>query len=103
MIQKLEKADILQFIQANLPEMKRRYHLQKIGLFGSFSKGTQSLKSDIDLIIELEPNTPNIFELKQQLRQYFTNQFHRPVDIAREKYLKPYLRREISNEAIFFQ
>ena len=99
----MNKEDILEFIRKNRGYFASHFHIKKIGLFGSFARGESTSKSDIDILIELEENTPDIFDLNRDLRHYFEREFHRPVDVAREKYLKPYSREEILNETIYAQ
>ncbi len=95
------KEDILTFIQQNQNYLKDHFYIKKIGLFGSFVHNEQTEDSDIDIIIELEDNTPGIYELKEELREFFGEQFQRDVDIAREKYLKSYVKAQINNEAVY--
>ena len=97
------KEDILTFIQQNQSYLEEHFHIKKIGLFGSFAHNEQKEDSDIDLIIELEENTPHIYELKEELREFIGREFDREVDIAREKYLKPYAKAEIINEAVYVE
>lgn len=97
----IEKKEILQFIREHQDYLRKHFHVTKVGLFGSFARGENNPNSDIDLLIELEPNTPNIYELKKEMCNYFNNQFHRPVDLAREKYLRPYARDQILKETIY--
>ncbi len=52
---------IVDAISKTLPELKRDYSLRKIGVFGSYSTGSQSSKSDVDILVEFE-KTPDIFE-----------------------------------------
>ncbi|MDY0092403.1 MAG: nucleotidyltransferase domain-containing protein [Candidatus Vecturithrix sp.] len=70
-------------------------------LFGSFARYEQQEDSDIDILIELQDKTPNIYELKNELREFIGNRFQRQVDIAREKYLKPSFRQRILKETIY--
>lgn len=70
-------------------------------MFGSFARNTPTEKSDIDLIVEFEDNTPNLYDLKNKLRQYIMEHLGRDVDICREKYIKPYAREMILREAIY--
>lgn len=79
--------------------MEKVYHIKKIGVFGSIARGEQNSKSDIDLIVEFEDNTPDLFSIKQQLRDEIQAKFHLPVDICREKYIKPIFRNQILAEA----
>lgn len=88
------------FIRQNRHYLKEHFYIKRIGLFGSFVHNAQTDDSDIDIIIELEGNTPSIYELKEELRAFFGRQFQREVDIAREKYLKSYLKAQINKEAV---
>ena len=97
------KEDILSFIRQNQNYLKDHFYIKKIGLFGSFVHNEQTEDSDIDIIIELEDNTPAIYELKEELRAFFGEQFQREVDIAREKYLKSYVKAQIINEAVYVE
>jgi hypothetical protein len=72
-------------------------------LFGSYARGEQNKQSDIDLIVDFEVNTQNLFELKLQIKQFFKDKFDIEVDICRERYLKPHCRKRIENEAIYVE
>jgi len=97
----INKEDIFGFIRQNRHYLKEHFYIKRIGLFGSFVHNAQTEESDIDIIIELEDNTPGIHELKEELRAFFGEQFQRDVDIAREKYLKSYVKAQINNEAVY--
>ena len=97
------KEDILAFIRQNRHYLKEHFFVKKIGLFGSFVHDVQTEDSDIDIIIELEDNTPGIYELKEELKAFFGEHFQRDVDIAREKYLKSYVKAQINNEAVYVE
>ena len=100
---RITKEDILLFVRQNRHYLKEHFHIKKIGLFGSFVHDEQTEDSDIDIIIELNDNTPGIYELKVELRDFFGEQFQRDVDIAREKYLKSYVKAQINNEAVYVE
>jgi predicted nucleotidyltransferase len=99
----IRKDDVLNFIQQNRIYFKEHFYIKKIGLFGSFVHDEQTEASDIDIIIELEDNAPGIYELKEKLREFIGKQFNRDVDIAREKYLKSYVKTQILNEAVYVE
>ena len=90
---------ILSYITQNKARFRREYHIIKIGIFGSIARNEQDEKSDIDLIVEFEDNTQNLFDIKESIRQEFVKKFNRPVDICREKYIKPVFKRQILSEA----
>ncbi|MDD5161148.1 MAG: nucleotidyltransferase family protein [Sulfuricurvum sp.] len=93
--------EIVEFLQNNRKLLLERYHVTKIGLFGSFARNEQKETSDVDLLIELEEGTQNIYDLKDSLKQFLSIAFNRSVDIARDKYLKPYAREQILKDALY--
>ena len=66
-----------------------------------FARNEQTSESDVDLLIDLEENTPRIYEVKRSLRKVLEQQFGRKVEIASERYLKPYYKKEILQDAIY--
>ena len=93
--------EILDFLNENKSLLKSKYHITNIALFGSFARNEQKESSDVDLLIELEENTPNVYDLKSSLKNFLSQAFERSVDIAREKYLKPYAKEQILKDALF--
>lgn len=97
----IDKADILDFLKRHKAQLLAQYGLSKIGLFGSFARDEQTAESDIDLIVEFHGGTENIFQLKQSLKKLIGQHFHKEVDICREKYIRPYYKKRILNDAIY--
>jgi uncharacterized protein len=52
-----------------------KHYILNIGLFGSLARNEQTLDSDVDLLIELETNTTDIYELKQRLKGFLSKVF----------------------------
>jgi hypothetical protein len=50
----LTKEKIIELLQENYPYLVAEYGVKKIGLFGSFAKGTSDETSDVDLIAEFD-------------------------------------------------
>lgn len=89
---------ILYYLSANKNRFEEEYHLIKIGIFGSFARGEENEKSDIDLIVEFEDNTRDLYTLKQRLKNEIQSKFNLSVDICREKYIKPVFKEQILSE-----
>ena len=94
----IELNQILLYLTSNKSRLEKDYHLKKIGVFGSMARGEQNNKSDIDLIVEFEDNTPDLNSIKQLLKDEIQAKFNLPVDICREKYIKPIFRKQILSE-----
>ncbi len=50
----LTRDAILQRLRESYPEVKSRFGVRRIGLFGSFASGTANEASDVDLIVDFE-------------------------------------------------
>ena len=90
---------ILNYLTRNKERFQNEFHLKRIGVFGSFARGEQTEHSDIDIIIEFEEGTENLFEIKHRLKSEIQSMFKLPVDICREKYIKPFFKEQILQEA----
>ena len=94
----VDSNNILSYLKENKNRLISDYHLTKIGLFGSMARGEQDDSSDIDLAIEFEPNTPDLYSLKLRLKEEIQSRFDRQVDICRIKYIKPIFKKQIQSE-----
>jgi len=92
------KDEILNFLSEQKEFLRTNFHIVKLGLFGSFARGDNERDSDIDLIVEFEEDTQNLFDLKRKLKAYIKENINLEVDICREKYIKPRYKKAILNE-----
>ncbi len=92
---------ILTFLSQNKKLFRDQYHIVRIGLFGSYARGEQNPNSDIDLLVEFEENTQDLYDLKIQLKEFFQAQLGIDVDICREKYIKPRFKSSILKETVY--
>ncbi len=92
---------ILDFISKNKTLLKTQFHISKIGLFGSYARNEQTDKSDIDLIVDFDENTNNLYDIKIEMKKFFKDNLNVEVDICREKYIKPRFKNRIIKEAIY--
>jgi predicted nucleotidyltransferase len=92
---------ILAFLKQNKKMFRDRYHIIRIGLFGSYARGDQNVNSDIDLLVEFEDNTQDLYDLKLQLKDFFQKSLEIEIDICREKYIKPRIKKSILKETVY--
>lgn len=92
---------ILSFLSQNKKLFQDKFHIVRIGLFGSYARGEQNINSDIDLLVEFEDNTQDLYELKIQLKDFFKKNIGIEVDICREKYIKPRIKNSILKETVY--
>jgi hypothetical protein len=95
----LNKAEVLLYLEKFKEKNRNKYHIVKLGLFGSCIKNKMNEDSDIDIVVELEK--PKLFDLigiKQDLEEVFA----RTVDIVRiRQNMNKFLENRIAKEAIF--
>lgn len=96
----LNTNEILEFLRTHRQTLQSDFRIVKLGLIGSFARGEQTEDSDIDLLVEFEPNTDDLFGKKMSLRNLLKASFHRDVDVCREKYVKPYVKSYLLRDAI---
>ena len=91
----ITRNDILLKLKELKPTLKKEFAVNKIGLFGSFSDGTSSEESDIDLLVELErPIGWKFFSLEHYLEKVF----NRRVDLVTKSALKEPIKNTILNQ-----
>ena len=95
---KLNSEKIIEKIKKERKKLKIR-GVKKIGLFGSFAKGKQNEKSDIDFLIEFRKIN---FENYIYILNLFEKMFGKKVDLVIEADLKPELR-YVKKEAKYVQ
>lgn len=89
---------IRDILQSHKDELYERYHVESLSVFGSVSRGTARLDSDIDILVRYQ-TTPGMFEFLS-LKQYLESIDGRSVDLVTEGSLKKQLKNEILQEAI---
>ncbi len=98
----LTQNDVLGYFKKNKTVLLKRFHLKRLGIFGSFARNEQNEGSDIDIIADFEDNIEDIYAVKEEFRTLLFQHFGRQADICNVKYLKSYYKDVILNEAIFF-
>jgi len=74
-----------------------KYGATNVRIFGSFARGEQNNKSDIDLLVNL-PKGTTLFDLSG-LKIDLEEHLHRKVDVVSDDSIKPALRKRILSEA----
>ena len=80
--------------------LQKVFHVKEIGLFGSFVKGVQSRKSDIDVLVEFEKGHKDFFNY-MRLKYYLEEMLGREVDLIIKGAIKPRLKEKILNQVVY--
>ncbi|HEV8678362.1 MAG TPA: nucleotidyltransferase domain-containing protein [Stellaceae bacterium] len=70
-------------------------------LFGSLARGAATAASDIDILIEIDPERPIDLFAYAGIKRYIAELFEGPVDVVDRDALKPYLRRPVVDDAVY--
>jgi hypothetical protein len=91
---------IISTIKTHKSELSQ-FGIKDIGLFGSYAREEQSVKSDIDILIDFEPDKEN-FDNYMAVYDYFEELFkNEKIDIVTKNGLSPYIGPSILNEVLY--
>jgi uncharacterized protein len=83
------------------PTLKKKFQVETIGVFGSFCRGEQKKKSDIDLLVTFtEPNDIDLLDFIE-LKQFLNRKLKTKVDLVKKQALKPRIKNKILQETIY--
>ena len=85
-------------LNSHINEIKSKYDVKKIGIFGSYAKGQQNEESDVDVLVEFEKPT---FDNFMELVFFLEDLFGKKVDLLTPKSLSPYMRPYIEKEVVW--
>ena len=92
--------EIFQQLRQVLPQLRSEYGVTSLGVFGSYVRGEQTEASDIDVLVEFEPDRR--FGLLQfcALENELSDLLGRKVDLVEKSGLKPKIGQNILREVI---
>lgn len=94
----MERERVLVAIRGHVDELRTRYGVDGLWLFGSIARGSAAPSSDVDVLVS--------FDGPATSRRYFGVQFFledllgRPVDLVTEKALRPEFRPQVERDRI---
>jgi len=90
--------NIMVQLRRALPPLKEQYHVQSLGVFGSYVRDEQRPGSDLDLLVTFDdpPSLLRFIELRHRLTDLLGVQ----VDLVMQDALKPTIGRSILQEVM---
>uniref|UniRef100_A0A832I9V7 Nucleotidyltransferase n=1 Tax=Pseudothermotoga hypogea TaxID=57487 RepID=A0A832I9V7_9THEM len=87
--------EIKEVLSEHKEEIREKYGVVILGVFGSYARGEQKETSDVDILIEIErPIGLKFFELWDELEKLLGCE----VDLVREKLLREEIKSDILKE-----
>jgi uncharacterized protein len=90
------RQEILERLQPHKDRI-RSLGVERLGLFGSFARGQQGQKSDVDLLVRFRPGEKN-FDRFMDLALFLEDLLQRRVELVTTEGLSPYLGPRILSE-----
>jgi predicted nucleotidyltransferase len=96
----MTREEVLQVLKDHEAELKQR-GVAHAALFGSLARGEAGPKSDIDIIVELNPKAHLGLWGYAGVVEYVRALFDRPVDVAQKAGLKRHVRPSAERDALY--
>jgi len=90
----------IELLRKNEDEVKQKFGVTKIGIFGSFARGEEKEGSDIDVLVEFQENYKT-FDNYMDLKFLLEDLFGRKIDLVTIDALRPQLKDGILQEVIY--
>ncbi|MCM8760402.1 MAG: nucleotidyltransferase family protein [Candidatus Omnitrophica bacterium] len=93
-------SEIKKIISDHLNEIKERFGVKELGIFGSYVRGEESKVSDIDILVEFEKGKKT-FDNYMDLKFYLEDLFGIKIDLVIKSAIKPGLKEYILEEIVY--
>lgn len=95
----MKKNEILNVLKSLAEIVKKNYHAEIIGIFGSFARGEEKDTSDIDVLVQFDDDA-SLFDLVG-LADFLEEQFHIKVDIVPIDTIREEIKEDVLKEAVY--
>lgn len=96
---KKKLVEIKKVLKKNETFLKEEFKVKEIGIFGSYVRGEQKKKSDLDILVEFRKPI-GLFEF-MDMEEYLAKILGIKVDLVSKKALKPRIGKHILEEVIY--
>lgn len=97
--QRLKSNKEIEKIKSKIAKVLKENKVSKAGIFGSYSRGEQNKKSDIDIAVEIDDNNLSLIGFIKLIR-LLENILKRKVDLVEYSAIKPRIKERILQEEI---
>lgn len=94
----LSRDAIIKIVNKALPDLKSRYGVKSLSLFGSYARGEEAGTSDIDMLVEFKEPIDLIDYIK--LENDLADLLDQPIDLVMKDALKLRIQESILSEAV---
>jgi hypothetical protein len=94
----MTKNTVLNSIRIHKKELKEKFTVRRIGVFGSLARDDADRASDVDILVEFDQPT---FDHYMDLKFFLEQLLNVEVDLVMADTVKPRLRPYISQEVVY--
>ena len=87
-------------LAASLPDVRERYHVDRLSLFGSWVRGQQKDESDVDILVDFQPGARVGLLACIALEQELSASLGRKVDLVTRGALRPRIGEQVLAELV---
>ena len=94
----MQVANTLRSIRQRSAPILRKYGVRRAAVFGSFARGEEKKKSDVDMLVDV-PSGTGLFTFIG-LQNALADRLGRAVDLVTYRSLHPYIREQVLKERV---
>ena len=91
--------EIKEIIEQHRSELKRQFHVDKIGVFGSYARGTPKKRSDVDFLVTFDKDI-SLMELGG-LYSFLQEIIGGHIDVVHKDNIRPEFRKNIIKDVLY--
>jgi len=92
--------EIKNILSKHKGELREKYKVKEIGIFGSFIRGEQKKNSDVDVLVEFEKSASLSLLDFIRLENYLSDVLGIKVDLVEKHTLKPRIGKHVLEEVV---
>ena len=93
------KPQVLALLEKHMPEIRERFGIETLGIFGSVARGEDTPESDVDILYLFQENSGSMNTIIP-LMHYLENIFGRQVDLVSLNFISPLIETQVKADAI---
>jgi predicted nucleotidyltransferase len=96
------KSVVMRKLEEAAPAIRSQFGVKKIGIFGSFARGEQTKKSDVDVLVDFADGYATLKNFVG-LADHLEALFKRKVDLITVEGIDKYIRQKVEAEVIWVE
>lgn len=96
------KPQVLAALEENMQEIRERFDIETLGIFGSVSRGEDTPESDVDVLYRFQKGKGSMRTIVP-LMNYLKELFNRDVDLISFDYISPLIKKSVTADTIVIE